>query len=343
MPSSGKTYILDRIDFIEVFAGSKLLHCIDSDFDLRDKVGREQTRKAMADSLLAKNDFIMDGHYAFGDELAFTEEDGKLYDTFLYLYSNPDLLASRMNASPKNRRYLKYDLASWQQKEISGLREYCHTHNKDFYILDNPPSNDYSDPNMILDFIKDIVKGYSCVAYAQRCVQSILSTCKESTVFLLDGDKTLTIEDSSNAVFGYKTHLFDGNFYTGYQRWKQEREFKEYKIPDIQTLPVHLNERVLSSITGPAYILTSGHERIWEFISKSLNMPCFCGADMSAETKLYITKTLQDNNLSVIAYGDSMNDYYMLKQADRGFLVKKPNGSISRSLKEKNLEGLTII
>jgi len=343
MPSSGKTYILDRIDFIEVLAGSKLLRRMDPDFDLKDKVGREQTRKIMADSLFAKNDFIMDGHYAFGDELAFTEEDGKLYDAFLYLYSDPDLLRSRIKVSEKNQRYLTYDLASWQQKEISGLRDYCHIHNKDFYVLDNPPSNDHSEPEVILDFIKDIVGGYSCAAYAKRCVQTILATCNGKTVFLLDGDKTLTFEDSSNAVFGYKTHLFDGNFYTGYQRWKQEREFKEYTIPNIQTLPVHLNETVLSAITGPAYILTSGHERIWEFISKSLNMPCFCGVDMSAETKLYITKTLQDNNLSVIAYGDSMNDYYMLKQADHGFLVKKPNGSISRSLKGKNLEGLTII
>ena len=35
----------------------------------------------------------------------------------------------------------------------------------------------------------------------------------------------------------------------------------------------------------------------------------------------------------MIAYGDGMNDYYMLKQADKGFLKTKSNGEVSRSLR----------
>ena len=42
-------------------------------------------------------------------------------------------------------------------------------------------------------------------------------------------------------------------------------------------------------------------------------------------------------------YGDGMNDYYMLKQADEGFLVMKQDSSISRSLKGKDLEGLKLV
>lgn len=64
---------------------------------------------------------------------------------------------------------------------------------------------------------------------------------------------------------------------------------------------------------------------------------------MSAETKLYITKHLQEAGYTVIAYGDGMNDYYMLKQADKGFLKTKSNGEVSRSLKGKDLEGLTFV
>ena len=38
-----------------------------------------------------------------------------------------------------------------------------------------------------------------------------------------------------------------------------------------------------------------------------------------------------------------MNDYFMLKQADEGYLVAKPDGTISRSLKGRNTEGLIIV
>lgn len=38
----------------------------------------------------------MDGHYAFGEETVFTEEDGRLYDVFLYLYRSPAVLKGRM-------------------------------------------------------------------------------------------------------------------------------------------------------------------------------------------------------------------------------------------------------
>ena len=64
---------------------------------------------------------------------------------------------------------------------------------------------------------------------------------------------------------------------------------------------------------------------------------------MSAETKYYITKFLQAAGKTVVAYGDGMNDYYMLKQANTGFLVTKRDGSVSRSLKNQDLEGLIFV
>ena len=64
---------------------------------------------------------------------------------------------------------------------------------------------------------------------------------------------------------------------------------------------------------------------------------------MSAETKFFITKKLQEAGKTVIAYGDGMNDYFMLKQADEGYLVVKQDKTISRSLKGRDVEGLTIV
>ncbi len=45
----------------------------------------------------------------------------------------------------------------------------------------------------------------------------------------------------------------------------------------------------------------------------------------------------------MIAYGDSMGDYYMLKQADYGYLVTKPDRSVSRSLKGKDFGGIDLV
>ena len=64
---------------------------------------------------------------------------------------------------------------------------------------------------------------------------------------------------------------------------------------------------------------------------------------MSAETKYFITKYLQEAGKRVVAFGDGLNDYYMLKQVDTGYLVRKPDGKVSRSLKNRNLEGLIFV
>lgn len=343
MPTAGKTHILDQINFIEVLRGSKILREYDPDFDNRDETGREQDRRAVVRLLMEKHSFIMDGHYAFGDEIAFTEDDGRLYDVYLYLYISPDTIKERMALSDKNRKYLKYDVAKWQNTEINKLRRYCHFTGKDFYVLDNPPENHFEDVSSIIAFIRSIVDGYSCVSYAKECAEHIIKKSKSNTIVLLDGDKTLTIEDSSGTIFGYKTHLYDGNFYTGFQAWKQNEEFKQYSFEDLTEIPIHFNETVKSAITKDTFILTSGHERIWRFIAKKLGLDFFYGSQMSAETKYFITKYLQKAGKRVVAYGDGMNDYFMLKQADKGYLITKQDGSISRSLKGRDLEGLIIV
>ena len=343
MPTSGKTFILDQIDFMEVLVGSKLLREYAPDFDKRDEAGREQARKAVATLMMSKETFIMDGHYAFGDEIAFTDEEGEMYDVYLYLYVSPKVLRSRMETSAKNQKYLKYDIEEWETTEINGLRSYCHRNNKDFYVLDNPPLNKLIDAPTAINFIKQITQGYSCLGYAKRCAEDILRKSKTDTIVLLDGDRTLTIEDSSKTVFGYRTQLYDGNFYTGYQAWKQNEEFKQYSVPELAEMPVHLNSYVISRLTEDSYILTSGHEKIWSFIAHELELPFYYGIEMSAETKLFITKLLQSAGKHVIAYGDGMNDYFMLKEADVGYLLKKPDGTLSRSLKGRDTEGLIIV
>ena len=343
MPAAGKSYLLDQVDFIEVKQGSRMLREICCDFDSKDDEVKRTIRRKLAKLLSSEDAFIMDGHYSFGDKIAFTESDGQLYDAFLYLYVSPEVLKKRMETSERNSKYLVYDIAEWQESEIESLRKYCHNNDKDFYIIDNPPENFFGDVTEVLEFIKAVANGYSCLGFAKKCSDEILKKTDSDTVVLMDGDKTITIEDSSYAVFGYSTHVYDGNFYTGYQSWRQDKEFKTYNIDALSEMPVALNEAVCEAFTDNTYILTSGHKRVWGYISQRLNIPFYQGVEMAAETKLFITKFLQYAGKKVIAYGDGMNDYYMLKQANTGYLVTKKDGTISRSLKARNLEGLILV
>jgi len=348
LPTAGKTFILDAVRNFDVLAGSSLLKTLAPDFHSLTAEEKKCVRKQLALQLGEKDNFIMDGHYSFGDEVVFTEEDGELYDAILYLYVDPTILEKRMRDSVRNKKYLVYDITKWQMFELESLRRYCHGHNKDFYVLDNPGKGYFTDISVVLEFIDSLAAGYSCVFYARKCAENILKKIEAAIICLADGDKTLIIEDSSR-VMGYKTHIFDGNFYTGFQSWKHGREmaeflhFTDWTDRSFEELGVHFNHSVIERIEMPCVILTSGHYGIWKGIAKELNLLMYCGEQMSAETKYFITKFLQEKGIKIIAYGDSMNDYYMLKQADEGYLIAKADGTLSRSLKYMNTEGITVV
>ena len=342
LPAAGKTYILDRIKGIKILHGSEMLFDIDKDFHHMDEKCKKAVRKELANTLLKEDNFIMDGHYSFGDNVVFTKEDGKLYDAFLYLYIEPEVLRSRMEKSSKNGKYLKFDIKKWQNTEIENLREYCHEHNKDFYVIDNQDLGYFDDINTVLKFVYAVSKGFSCVNFAKEVANDILSMSDVTDITLTDGDRTLIREDSSSLI-GYKTHIFDGNFYTGFQSFLHHKNMIKYintskktEIPDIT-----YNEFVLKHMDN-GFILTSGQPDIWKNISEKIKRPVFFGNQMSADTKFFITKFLQKNK-KVRAFGDSMNDYFMLKRADEAFLIAKPTGELSSSLKNRNLEGIQIV
>lgn len=348
LPTAGKTFILDSIRSFEVLAGSSMLKELAPDFQSLSSEEKKCVRKHLAMQLRGKDEFIMDGHYSFGDEVVFTKEDGELYDAILYLYVEPTILEKRMGDSVRNKKYLAYDVTKWQMFEVESLRQYCHEHNKDFYVLDNPEKGYFTDISVVLKFIDSLATGYSCMSYARKCVEGIGEKIKTQVICLTDGDKTLISEDSSS-VLGYKTHIFDGNFYTGFQAWRHAGEMKDFLRPigwtsqPFEKLGVHFNYSVIERITMPCVILTSGYYRIWQNIANELEMQMYCGEQMSAETKYFITKFLQEKGIKVIAYGDSMNDYYMLKQADEGYLIAKADGTLSRSLDNMNMEGITVV
>lgn len=345
LPTAGKSYILSAVRSLEVLSGSSLLKEIAPDFYDLTESQKEEVRQDLALQLLKKDRFIMDGHYSFGDKVVFTEADGQLYDTFLYLYVDPKIISERMSDSIRNSKYLQYDIEKWQRFEMDSLRAYCHENDKDFYVIDNPCKGFFPDISMILEFIDSIVAGYSCVNFAKEVSNKI----KEADVIsLIDGDKTFIKEDTS-AILGYKTHLFDGNFYSGFQAWRHNRElsdylrFIDYSIQPVESLGITLNEKIQDKISGYPVILTTGHYGSWKQIAENNNILFFYGPMMCSDTKYFIAKFLQTKGSKVIAFGDSMNDYFMLKQADESYLVLKADGSVSSSLSGRDLEGMVLV
>ena len=110
LPTAGKTFILDAVRNFEVLAGSSLLKTLEPDFHVLTVEEKTNIRKQLAEQLRTKDNFIMDGHYSFGDEVVFTDEDGELYDIFLYLYVDPDIIKKRMEDSLRNKKYLTFDV-----------------------------------------------------------------------------------------------------------------------------------------------------------------------------------------------------------------------------------------
>ena len=344
LPCAGKTSLIQQVTGIRHFSGSELLHRMEPRFDTLTPEEKCEVRASLAIQLRHEEiDFIIDGHYSFGDDVVFTEFDGMLYDAILYLYVSPDILRARMQASEKNRKYASLDIAAWQAAEIKGLRDSCHRHYKDFYVLDDPENGCFMDNTLPLAFIQDIIGGYSCMRYAGACASRILTSSTDTNITLCDGDRTLILEDSSYAAFGYRTHLFDGNFYTGFQSWRQARDFTQMSLSGRPMPDVHRNEKVFDLLFGATYIVTAGHPAVWEALASSFGLPVFSGPQMSADTKFFITRFLQSVGKRVAAFGDSMGDYYMLKRADEGILVRRPDGSLSRSLSGCDLEGLSCV
>ena len=111
LPTSGKNYILEKIDFINVHFGSLEILKYDKDFKLKIKEEKDIIRIKFAKDMMKYDDFIMDGHYAFGDEIAFTEADGELYDVIIYLFVPEEILIERMSKSERNKKYLKFNIS----------------------------------------------------------------------------------------------------------------------------------------------------------------------------------------------------------------------------------------
>lgn len=346
LPCAGKTTFMGQFTGIKIVNGSETLKglCNGNFSDLTEEE-KVSVRIKYTEYIRNLDDEIVlsDGHYAFLDKIVFTEQDGDVYDAFIYLYCNADVLQKRYETSVKNEKYRDLSVSRierWQQFEIENLRKECHNRNKDFYVI----KSDEITSDELSAFIHHINNSYSSFGLAKNLVSGIIQKYPEPChIHLVDGDKTAIVEDSFRLCCEHKTKIFDGDFYTGYQSYSfaQETESLQYDFSKLSS--VTLNNAVWNKVKNENYIILSGGiTALWDKLSSLFGFTTmFANPLISADTKYYVTKLLRAQGYTITAYGDSKNDLYMLKESDNGYLYI--GKQISRSLLNSDLNGLDFI
>ncbi len=343
LPCSGKTTLLDDLKINVVHGSTELNKMASGKFSSLPDTEKNALRIRYCEQLKARTDsFISDGHYSFLDEVVFTEADGELYDVFIYLYCEPEIIKERLKNSVKNKSFAEISveqIRKWQSFELESLRTECHKRSKDFYAVHDLTSSD------LQNFIDNIEKGYGSYNIAEHIADKIIKIYPyPCEIHICDGDKTIIEQDSFRACTNnYITHAFDGSFYTGYQSLQFNMEIKNIAYDISKLSEITLNKEIYSRISGKNYIiLSSGITKLWDKLSVRFGLKnVIADTLISADTKYFAVNLLQDKGYTVTAYGDSRNDLYMLKQADQGYLYI--GKYLSRSLRDTDTSGIDLI
>lgn len=261
MPCAGKTTLMNSLAHRLVpISGSQWLNDnTDGQFRALSEADKHKWRVRYTQYLASRDDdLISDGHYAFEDQVVFCPEDGAVYDVFFYLYCDPALLWERMQTSQKNSRFAhlrKQDLARWQDTEIRELRRHCQLNERDFHVL---PATAVSKDDFAL-FIEDIIAGLNCCAHAWQIVKQIISWFPDPcALHIVDGDRTLICQDSFRICAPeHRTHVFDGNFYTGFQSWLFARETAALSLGTGALERCRLNTNLKDTIGNDSFVVLS--------------------------------------------------------------------------------------
>lgn len=346
LPCAGKTTLMEKISDAKIIHGSaelnRLSHRMFAELSEQEK---KEVRIKYTDYINSLNESIIvsDGHYSFLEDVVFTDFDGDLYDVFFYLFCEPEIIKKRMGESDKNKQYSNLSLElikQWQDYEIESLREECHKRNKDFYVI----SDNLKDECAFLDFFNLVVSGYSTYRQAKEIVHKIQEVYPEKCELdVIDGDKTLILQDSFRYCCNGETDVFDGNFYTGYQSFLFLRDTDRVKVSINKVAELRINPIFAEKLAKCKYVvLSAGIKELWDKIAEEHQiMNVFADIMISADTKYYVIKLLMNAGCRINAYGDSKNDLYMLRVADRGFLFV--GEKISRSLKNTSLSNINLI
>lgn len=90
---------------------------------------------------------------------------------------------------------------------------------------------------------------------------------------MVDGDKTIIIQDSYRFCCNGKTKIFDGDFYTGYQSFLFEKELQTASIDKSKIAEITINNEVYDIVASNNYVvLSSGIKDLWSDIANAKNL-----------------------------------------------------------------------
>lgn len=356
---SGKDYLIAKL--IEYLAQRKmpLYHVKGSEtlneismgkfnklFKILSEVEKDTCRKEFVSKLSQlesqyKN-IIVDGHYSFfdGDMNLYdviTEDDLNCYDHFFYMDTDADSIIKRMKLSSdekKNDIYTSEDILRWKEYELDGLVYALIGKGKELHIIN------YQE-NKVLEYISEVMTGkYSSPDIAKRLVASIDSLNEYSTVILVDCDKTLSMEDTTDLVLRHKgidrrelKNIYQGDRYSNYQAVLAREYLRQMNVSlpdsiDCINEDITINKELVQDLkakrTSLIIGITAGNSYVWERILEESGLDiAVLDAEMimSRFVKYYVVKELQSLGKYVIAIGDSMLDSLMLEYSNKSYII----------------------
>ena len=196
--------------------------------------------------------------------------------------------------SEKNGKFAGESIESlrqWQEFEINNLREECHRRNKDFYVV----SDNEEEQNKFFDFLSLLREGFSSYDLATDiCNQIMEQFNKQDILYIVDGDKTIIIQDSYRFCCNGKTKIFDGDFYTGYQSFLFEKELQTASIDKSKIAEITINNEVYDIVASNNYVvLSSGIKDLWSDIANAKNLGTifaspYISADVAERNKEFV-------------------------------------------------------
>lgn len=334
-------------------------------------------RKSLVDVVLLKEkeheNIVVDGHYAFpktdqGFDVVFTEADRSLYDVFIYVRKSAQLVKS--NSDSSDRVQWKYYLSDcsrieeWQRFEIEQLRDECAKISKPFILVDD-------DTSCTLNFIAELINNSSVVhphLVARRLFDELKNELIDAKdVVITDCDKTLSIEDPTMFLIEGSQYdktkikdIFKGDTYSIYQFYRlhhyldkidkyQENCSRIAKTtvpfrPLIDQLHSHRKEATTIAITTGVGEIWAQMNRHYQFADVVIGhsphqVAGLINSFVSAEIKSELVRLIQSAGKRVIAFGDSLVDWEMLNQANRGIIVctSKLNQSLMKCIDNVNI------
>ena len=346
---AGKSYLLDSIRSREDMVkqeGSALLFELDPEFA---QSRQEDLRKHSIHQLTdEKKAVVLVGHYSFIKDNAYSivhsPSDSEFFTHIIYLDFDVEIIHERRQNDPNRVRdpIEPLVLAHWIQQEKQGLTEVCRENGIVFICINE--SHTIAHVDQLLDRFLLTSNQNNLKAFQSIATESLNSP----TIWLIDGDKTLSTTCTGSAFWGNSMAKIKAIFKDGYcyrtfmqlslqyetfhdELYQEKCEIIAGNVVLFKEWPAILEHAQKKNVQ--VIVVTSGIKLIWEMVLDRYGLnwiPVVGGNRLSSDflvdpsTKGYLAETIRGMSHSpfVISFGDSLVDLEMLRKAHFGFIIE---------------------